>query len=233
MGPAVTARYGGAMMWLATISILFQVVYNIEISRYALYSGEPIMNGKFRTLPGPALWLWVYVLVDFAAIFPYLAANAATPLARLLLGRMPDSSSPDDQFKMRLLGYGVFLLCCTPMIFGGKIYKSLRALMTFKIITVLGFLLILALFYSTAATWKEIGLGFVRFGTIPTREAEDLNGNDKIDPARPTGTETSTPTSWSRNLCSWMPVRISTGTARPMRFWRWKMCSPQSRAVPR
>src|SRR5687767_8553674 len=39
-GPAVTARYGGALLWLATISILAQVIYNLEISRYTLYSGE-------------------------------------------------------------------------------------------------------------------------------------------------------------------------------------------------
>src|ERR1041384_217377 len=36
-GPALTARYGGALLWVATVSIFFQVIYNIEISRYALY----------------------------------------------------------------------------------------------------------------------------------------------------------------------------------------------------
>src|SRR5262245_48224128 len=41
-GPAVTAKYGGALLWVATVSIVFQVIYNIEISRYALYTGEPI-----------------------------------------------------------------------------------------------------------------------------------------------------------------------------------------------
>jgi Mn2+/Fe2+ NRAMP family transporter len=61
MGPAVTARYGGALMWLATLSILGQVVYNLEISRYTLYSGEPIFTGKFRTLPGPRFWLFAYL----------------------------------------------------------------------------------------------------------------------------------------------------------------------------
>ncbi|MBX3441795.1 MAG: Nramp family divalent metal transporter [Planctomyces sp.] len=182
MGPAVTARYGAALMWLATISILGQMVYNIEISRYTLYSGEPIMNGKFRTLPGPAVWLWLYVLVDFAAIFPYLASNAATPLAVIFLQRMPDSSNPDDQWTIRLLGYAVFLICFLPMLFGGKVYRSLRALMTFKIIVVLGFLLVLALFYSSASTWKDILTGFVQFGTIPTRAAEDRNGNGVLDP---------------------------------------------------
>ena len=50
MGPAVTARYGGAIMWLATLSILGQVVYNLEISRYTLYTGEPIFTGTSTVL---------------------------------------------------------------------------------------------------------------------------------------------------------------------------------------
>ena len=30
---------------------LGQVLYNLEISRYTLYSGEPIFTGKFRLYP--------------------------------------------------------------------------------------------------------------------------------------------------------------------------------------
>jgi len=181
MGPTVTAKYGGALLWLATVSILCQVIYNIEISRYTLYSGEPIMNGKFRTLPGPALWLILYLIVDVGAIIPYLSKNAATPLFVLLFGRIPGEETPGDPQKIMWLSYGVFLLSCTPLIFGGKIYRSLKALMTFKIVVVLGFLLILAAFYSNMGTWKEIGAGFFRFGTIPTRVAEDRNGNGILD----------------------------------------------------
>ncbi|MGH7138590.1 MAG: hypothetical protein ACREHD_22825, partial [Pirellulales bacterium] len=47
-GPLVTARFGGALLWLATLSIVSQVFYNLEISRYTLYCGEPIFTGKFR-----------------------------------------------------------------------------------------------------------------------------------------------------------------------------------------
>src|SRR5262245_55280172 len=36
-GPSVTARFGGALLWLATLSIIGQIFYNIEISRYTLY----------------------------------------------------------------------------------------------------------------------------------------------------------------------------------------------------
>ncbi len=177
MGPAVTARYGGALMWLATLSILGQVVYNLEISRYTLYTGEPIFTGKFRTLPGPSFWLFAYLVLDFGAVFPYLAANAAVPLAAVILGKIPVASEPwatlplfgqlSQAALIQILSYVIFLAALLPLIFGGKIYNALKAVMTFKIVTVFGFLTFLAIFFSTAETWREIGLGFVRFGTVP------------------------------------------------------------------
>src|SRR5688572_13519507 len=33
LGPTVTAKYGGTLMWLAGLSILFQALYNLEICR--------------------------------------------------------------------------------------------------------------------------------------------------------------------------------------------------------
>jgi hypothetical protein len=179
-GPAVTARYGGALMWLATLSIVSQVFYNMEISRYALYTGEPIFTGKFRTLPGPRFWLFTYLLLDFGAVFPYLAANAATPLAAIYLGRIPDGAA--DESLVRGLGIFVFLLAMLPLIFGGKIYDTLKLVMSFKIVTVLGFLLFVAIFFSSASTWTEIASGFFKFGTVPIRQGEDLNGNGVLDP---------------------------------------------------
>jgi hypothetical protein len=179
-GPAVTARYGGALMWLATISIVGQVFYNLEICRYTLYTGEPIFTGKFRTLPGPRFWLLVYLLLDFGCLFPYLAANAATPLAAVYLGRIPAGAG--DEALVRGLGIGVFLVAMVPLVFGGKIYNTLKGLMTFKVVTVLGFLLFLAIFFSTFQTWREILIGFVRFGTVPVQRGEDANGNGLLDP---------------------------------------------------
>ncbi len=183
VGPIVTAKYGGAMLWLATLSILGQVLYNIEISRYTLYSGEPIFTGKFRILPGPMFWLFLYLLLDFGAVFPYLAANAATPLATVFKGGVvPDPDNvPFDYWLMKGLGYAIFLTAMIPLIFGGKIYNALKFLMTFKIVVVLGFLMILAVGYSKASTWKEICGGFFKFGTVPIRSVEDLNNNGKLD----------------------------------------------------
>src|SRR5215470_9289412 len=72
-GPAVTAHYGASLLWLATLSIVFQVFCNLMMMRYAVYCGEPIIVGGLRTWPGPALWIPLYLLLDIAAIWPYNA----------------------------------------------------------------------------------------------------------------------------------------------------------------
>ena len=91
LGPQVTAQYGGVVMWLALVSILCQVAYNVEVSRYALYCGESIFVGFMRLLPGPRFWTGVYLFVDFFGLWPYLSASAAVPLAAALLGHIPAS----------------------------------------------------------------------------------------------------------------------------------------------
>lgn len=194
-GPMVTAKYGGGLLWLATLSILGQVVYNVEISRYTLYTGEPIFTGKFRTLPGPRFWVGVYLLLDFGSIFPYLAAYAATPLATVILGAVPNADGGHTEVALlgseyvlphktllRGLSYGIFLGAMVPLVFGGKIFNALKAVMSFKIVTVMGFLLILGFFCTRADTWSDIFSGFVKFGNVPIRRAEDVNRNGILDP---------------------------------------------------
>lgn len=181
LGPTVTARYGGSLMWLATFSILGQVVYNLEISRYTLYSGEPIFTGKFRTLPGPQFWVFAYLLLDFGSVFPYLATSAATPLATVYLGHVPLESVPAEKSLMQGLGMAVFLTAFLPLIFGGRIYNALKLVMSFKIVTVLGFLLFLGLFFSSVGTWTDIFTGFFKVGNVPILRGEDANGNGVLD----------------------------------------------------
>ncbi|MEX2559065.1 MAG: Nramp family divalent metal transporter, partial [Pirellulales bacterium] len=189
-GPLVTARYGGNMLWLATLSIVFQVIYNLEICRYTLYTGEPIFTGKFRTPPGPAFWLLAYIALDFGALFPYLAASAATPVAMLILRELPDPQSTElvsvlglemtEKTLLKVLGNAIFLLALVPLIFGGKIYNSLRAVMTFKIVTVFGFLLVLGALYTGVETWIEITTGFFKFGMVPIQGGEHAHSVDNV-----------------------------------------------------
>ena len=90
-GPAVTAQYGAALLWLALLSILFQGFCNLTMMRYTVYSGEPIIVGGLRTWPGPGVWVACYAVLDLASIWPYNASNAAVPLAAVVLGRLPQT----------------------------------------------------------------------------------------------------------------------------------------------
>lgn len=180
-GPAVTARYGGSLLWVATVSILAQVLYNIEISRYTLYCGEPIFNGKFRTLPGPMFWLVAYLMLDWGALFPYLAVNAAVSLESMFIPNFEPAQVAGHWWIHKFVSTSLYVGCVIPLFFGGKIYNSLRVIMSFKLITVIGFLLVVSLLYSRPASWWEIVSGFAKFGNVPVIRGEDRNGNGVLD----------------------------------------------------
>jgi hypothetical protein len=104
-----------------------------------------------------------------------------------MIGHIPDPKSVEpglfgltDAVLLRTLGVIVFLLALVPLIIGGKIYNSIKAVMMCKLVTVLGFLLFLALFFSTRETWWEICSGFVKFGNYPVEPATP-GGLDRVD----------------------------------------------------
>ncbi len=181
-GPVVTARYGGSLFWLATFSIIAQTIYNVEISRYTLYSGEPIFTGKFRTLPGPMFWVLLYLFLDFGSFMPYLAANATIPLLTMFLGKLPDyAAHPEQKTWATILSCVVFVSLLIPLMVGGKVYNSMKIVMTFKLVFVISFLLFLSIFFSRPAVWENLLTGFFKVGNVPVRPVEDLNGNGKQD----------------------------------------------------
>jgi hypothetical protein len=166
-GPVVTAQYGGTILWIAMIAIAVQVVYNLAVMRYALYCGENIFVGFFRTPPGPGFWTIFYMTLDLAGAWPYLASNAAVPLAAVLMGRLPGT---EDAGFVKNLGYAIFLLAFVPLIFGGKIYTVLERILVAKLFIVLVYLGFIALFWVSWDTWKEIWSGLFRFGALPSGE---------------------------------------------------------------
>jgi hypothetical protein len=166
-GPAVTAQYGAALLWLALLSIALQAFCNLAMMRYAVYSGESIIVGGLRTWPGPAWWIGLYAILDLAAIWPYNASNAAVPLAAVFLGRLPQTTF--DQSLVKVLGFAVFLLAFVPLIFGGTVYRMLEKIMTAKLVLVLGYLSLIAVaMVSWPVVW-DVATGFLRFGTVPLR----------------------------------------------------------------
>ena len=175
-GPAVSAQYGGSLLWLAGLSIVAQVFCNLEMMRYAVYCGESVIVGYLRTSPGPRFWMVWYAILDLAAIWPFNASNAAVPLAAAVLGHLPGAGTVSiagmelsEPQVVKFLGYAIFLAAFIPLIFGGTIYKMLERVMTIKLVLVLGYLTFFAVFMVSGANAWEVISGFFRVGTVPLR----------------------------------------------------------------
>jgi hypothetical protein len=166
-GPAVTAKYGAALLWLALISILLQGFCNLTMMRYTVYSGEPIIVGGLRTRPGPWFWMTCWAIFDIASVWPYNASNAAVPLAAVFLGHLPQTDG--DRALVKALGMTIFALAFVPLVFGGTVYRMLEKIMTAKLVLVLGYLSLIAV---TLVSWpvvRDVCTGFFRVGTVPVR----------------------------------------------------------------
>jgi hypothetical protein len=87
-----------------------------------------------------------------------------------------------DWWLHKFIGMTLYMLAMVPLVLGGKIYNSLRVLMSMKLVVVVGFLGFVGLFFTRTSTWVEIGTGLFKFGTVPVERAEDLNGNGRLDP---------------------------------------------------
>src|SRR5262245_52999106 len=80
-GPAVAVKYGVHVMWIATVAIVFQVIFNLEALRYTLYTGEPVYSGFLRLRPGPRFWAPFYCLLTFVQLaWPALAGSSAAAI---------------------------------------------------------------------------------------------------------------------------------------------------------
>ena len=165
LGPDITAKYGGGLMWIATIAIICQVFYNLECGRYALYCGEPIFTGFMRTKPGPRFWMGFLLFLNISALIPGLSTHGAAMAASLYLDRPP---GVEDKGLVTGLAYLFIFLVALPVLVGGKVYNMLQAVMTAKVVVVLGFCFVIGLCFVSAENWLNVFSGFLKFGTVPT-----------------------------------------------------------------
>jgi hypothetical protein len=165
LGPAATVKWGLALLWVTTVSVLLQVVLNTEMARYTLYTGEPIVTGFMRTAPGPAFWGWVYSALYFLQVgWPGWAATGGGALAFIYLGRLP---APEEAGLVKALGYSTLFGAAIILLTGRKIERTLEYVNWFFIAWILIYLLVLDIFLVPASKWVEGVVGFFQFGTIP------------------------------------------------------------------
>ena len=173
LGPEVTARYGGGLMWIATVAIVLQVFYNMECGRYALYCGEPVMTGFMRKKPGPTFWISVVLFLNLSALIPALSTNGAAVLAAIWLDRPP---GVEDKWLVTLLAYLCLIAVALPVLIGGKVYNMLQTIMTLKVIAVLGFCLSIGILFVEPQHWWNVLSGFAKFGNVPIK----IDGQDHL-----------------------------------------------------
>lgn len=168
-GPEITARYGGGLMWIATIAILLQVFYNIECGRYALYCGEPVFTGFMRKYPGPTFWMGLMMLLNGAALIPGLSTHGAAILAAFILDRPPTEA---DRWLVTILAYLCLGAVVFPILIGGKVYNTLQGIMTLKVFFILSFCLLVGVFFVEPQNWWNVFSGFLKFGNVPVKDPD-------------------------------------------------------------
>ena len=58
-GPEVTARYGGGLMWIATVAIIFQVFTTWNAAGTPSIAASRSSRASCGTRPGPRFWIGV------------------------------------------------------------------------------------------------------------------------------------------------------------------------------
>ena len=94
LGPAAFVQHGFSLLWVVLIAIVFQTIFNTEVMRYTLATGEPVFSGFMRTRPSSTLWAWVYVALYFLQVgWPAWAGTAAAAMFYLVVQRLPDAAA--------------------------------------------------------------------------------------------------------------------------------------------
>jgi Mn2+/Fe2+ NRAMP family transporter len=161
LGPAVFVRYGLSLLWITVVATVLQTIFNTEVMRYTLATGEPVFTGFMRTRPSSTMWAWVYVtlyLLQFG--WPAFAATAAGAIFFLVQGQLP---APSDSATIYYIGVGTFLACAAVLCFGRRIERTLEMLNWVLVGCILSGFFVLALLFVPSNTWLAALVGLSGF----------------------------------------------------------------------
>jgi hypothetical protein len=165
VGPAIGVKYGAQIFWIATISIILQVIFNLEAIRYTLYTGEPIYTGIMRLKPNSKFWSIFYTILAWSQLgLPALAAACSSVVFAAFLGRLPTDT---DNNSLLLITYLIMLLAVLILLFGGTIERMLEYASWMMIAYIFIFLLTVNLLFVPFSHWWQTITGFLHFGHIP------------------------------------------------------------------
>lgn len=164
MGPQSVIKYGAPLLWIVTVGIITQTIFNMESIRYTLYSGEPIMVGLTRLWPGPKFWGPIWFVLSFLSVGPGWVLGSATAVGAMILTRIPGK---EDKPLVMGVGIALMILVLFILFFGGKIESMLEKVSKALVVLIVASLLVLNIAFAPASLWWEILKGFFSFGWIP------------------------------------------------------------------
>jgi len=151
LGPAVFVKHGLSLLWITVVAVILQTIFNTEVMRYTLATGEPMFTGFMRTRPSSTLWAWTYVGLYFLQFgWPAFAATAAGAIFFLVAGRLPVSG---DGTSIYYIGVCTFLVCAAVLTIGRRIERTLEILNWILVVCILGGFLALAALVVPTSTW--------------------------------------------------------------------------------
>src|SRR5262245_32029395 len=150
LGPAVFVKYGLSLLWVVVVAIWLQTLFNLELMRYTMATGEPAFTGFMRTRPHSTFWAWFYSLLYFLQMgWRVWAANAAGAVFFLSQRRLPGQ---EDSTLVYTIGVSLFLLCGLILLVGRRIERTLEVLNWILIVCILGGLAVLAVWLVPLST---------------------------------------------------------------------------------
>ena len=178
LGPAVFVRHGLTLLWVTFLSVYLQTIFNTELMRYTLATGEPVFTGFMRTRPSSTWWAWFYsVLYFLQSGWPAWAANAAGAVYFLFARRL---AGPADATVVYQIGVATFLACVVVLLVGRRIERTLELFNWVLIAGILSSFLVLALVFVPAPIWVSAAGGLVAFDTADGRFSLVPTGVDWI-----------------------------------------------------
>lgn len=158
LGPAVLVKYGTSLLWVAAVAILLQTIFNTELVRYTLYTGEPAVIGFMRTRPHARFWALVYAaLYLLQAGWPAWAGAAAGAIVYMAMGSLPGEAQAG---LVHAIGAGIFAACVLILLVGRRIERTLELLNWVMVATILIGLLALCIVIAPADRWVAAAAGF-------------------------------------------------------------------------
>jgi hypothetical protein len=165
LGPAVFVRNGLSILWVTMVAIVFQTIFNLELMRYTLATGEPVFTGFMRTRPSSTLWAWIYAVLYFLQVgWPAWAGTAAGAIFFLFNKRI---ATPADGTIVYAIGIATFLACVAILLVGRRIEHTLEQLNWVLVSVGIGTFLVLAVLFVPGPTWFSAVAGLV--GYSPSR----------------------------------------------------------------